>query len=114
EKTADYSGGEGKAVYKNNYALSFGTVCNGNTGDFEWGSDPFENAQNILNTLLDEENVYYTYLDADLSNEEDVSWNIEVTQTGPVYAYFNNGHPDVNVYVNGEFKQSYFGRFYKN
>ena len=114
EKVADYPSDDGKAVYKNDYALSFGTVCNGNADVFEWGDDPFENAQNILNTLLDENNIYYTYLDAKLTDDEDVSWDIEAEQTGPVYVYFNNGHADVDVYVNGEFKQTYFGRFYKN
>ena len=113
-KIADYPERDGTAVYKNEYALDFGTVCVGDTREFKWGADPFENAQIILNTVLNEDNTYYTYLNTDLTDAEDVTWDIEVSQTGPVYAYFNSGHSDVDVYVNGEFKQTYFGRFYKN
>ena len=42
-------------------------------------------------------------------------WNIHVTEAGPVYVYFkNNEHREADVYVNGEFKQTYFARSYRN
>lgn len=113
-RVSDYPNDDSKAVYKNEYSLDFGTICNGNSSEFEWLNDPFENAQAILNTLLDEENVYYTYLDAELTDDDFVAWNIQVTQSGPVYAYFNSGHADADVHINGKFKQTYFSRFYKN
>ena len=114
EKVSDYPEEKNKAVYKNSYALGFGTRCLGDIDEFEWGATPFESAQNILNSLLGEDNNYFTTLEADLTEEEEVSWDIEVTQSGPVYVYFNNGHQDVDIYINGEFRQTYFGRFYKN
>ena len=89
-------------------------MCRGEATDFQWEINPFENAQKILNALLGEENEYYTELSPQMTDDEEVSWNIEVQRTGPVYAYFNNGHADADVYVDGKFKQTYFGRFYKN
>ncbi len=114
ETVSAYPGQEKAYIYQNGYALDFGTVCRGEATDFQWEINPFENAQKILNALLGEENEYYTELSPQMTDDEEVSWNIEVQRTGPVYAYFNNGHADADVYVDGKFKQTYFGRFYKN
>lgn len=109
-----YPGQKDAEIFINEYALDFGTVCRGHAAEFQWENDPFQNAEKILNELLGEDNKYYTPLSTRMTDDEEVSWNIEVVQSGPVYAYFNNGHADADVYVNGEFKQTYFGRFYKN
>ena len=114
ETVSSFPGQEKAHIYINEYALDFGTVCRGDATDFTWGTNPFENAEKILNALLGEENKYYMELSSRLTDDEEVSWNIEVEKEGPVYAYFNNGHADADVYVNGKFKQTYFGRFYKN
>ncbi len=116
EKVSDYAGGEGRAVYRNDYALSFGTVSRGNVSEFEWAQDPFESAETILNDILGEDdNEFYTHLPFEMTEDEEVSWNIHVTEAGPVYVYFkNNEHREADVYVNGEFKQTYFARSYRN
>ncbi len=114
EFIADYPGEREALIYKNEFALDFGTICLGEAEKFEWEDDPFKNAEKILNELLGEENNYYRSLSSVMTEEDEVSWEISVDQSGPVYAYFNNGHADADVYVNGKLKQPYFGRFYKN
>ena len=109
EEVAAYPGQEKANIYKDEYALDFGTLCRGEATEFRWEANPFENAEKILNELLGEDNKYYTQLFPRLTNDEEVSWNIEVERTGPVYVYFNNGHADADVYVNGIFKHTYFG-----
>lgn len=101
-------------IFENECALNFGTKCSEMVQEFKWGNNPFDNIQNMFNVILGENNRFFEEFDSEITNNKEVSWNIEVSQSGPVYAYFNCGHKDADIYVDGQYKQSYFGRFYKN
>ena len=119
EKTDSEDLPEGVNVYKNEQALSFGTVVDKNVSDFEWSNDnsSFSNQQRIIR-LITGQNEAGQVLEKQEYDEQFRDgkriWNITVIADGPLYCYWKVGHKETSVYVNNTFKQRYFSRFYKN
>ncbi len=110
---------EGVNAYKNEKALSFGTVVDKNVSDFEWSKDnsSFSNQQRIIR-LITGQNEAGQVLEKQEYDEQFRDgkriWNITVIADGPLYCYWKAGHEETSVYVNNTFKQLYFSRLYKN
>ncbi|MCI8466477.1 MAG: YfhO family protein [Lachnospiraceae bacterium] len=96
---------EGIDLYRNPYALSAGypsmlsKLPEGQTGVFEY-------QEQFLSGVLGESAGFYTKVDVAEESTDSLSqteWKIHATEDGPLYVYFTNGQPGMQIYVNGEY-----------
>lgn len=102
-------------AYENPYALSTGFLVSERARDFKPRTDVFENHRKTAKLLLGED--VELYKDADITLEKtknSLVWTAKATADGPFYMYMNCSHPEKELYVNGEYRQLYFNRFYRN
>lgn len=107
----------GNKIYKNKYALPFGVAVDKKASNFKWSDDAFANQRMMIKEMLvgSQGNDLFIRMDKEESiGEQGLTYNITVSDSGEIYAYFRSGHPDAMIYVNGEFRQTYFSRFYHN
>lgn len=119
QKKEDENLPEGISIYENQKALSFGTVIDKAASNFNWSDDNsiFTNQQKFVKMVTGEEEsekilVKQRYEER-FKNGKRI-WDITAVSDGPLYCYWNAWHEDSSAYVNGEFKQPYFSKFYKN
>lgn len=99
-------------LYKNPYALSFGTIVESDIGNLEYSQNPFENQELILEAMTGQRQEVYKK--QEVEERKASEWEITIKDDGAAYAYFSSGHSEVSFYVNGEYRQPYYSRAYKN
>ena len=98
-------------VYQNEYALGLATRVCGFEVD-QWKDDPFLNQLAVLHAMTGgNEAVYLPQSYEEIGPGE---WNAVVERDGPLYLYFPVTHDNRELWVNGEYIENYFVRFYKN
>ena len=108
-RTVSYEGKEA-VLYKNENALKLITPFNGEETEISFGDNPFENQNDLIKTLSGIDQDLY---DAQPFTQTDsTEWQITVNEDGPVYIYFSDDHQQTDLYINDEYVQSYYGRFY--
>jgi uncharacterized membrane protein YfhO len=112
EKLSDHN-----KVFINESALGMGTVVDQKAANFKWDKNVFDNHVKFINELTGKnsaEQLYKKLTVLPIKKTKTADWKLKITASGPAYAYFTNDHSEAELYVNGEFKQIYFSRFYKN
>lgn len=102
-------------AYENPYALSTGFLVSEKARDFTPRTNVFENHRKTAKLLLGED--VELYKDAEITLDKtktSLVWTAKATADGPFYMYMNCSHPEKELYVNGEYRQLYFNRFFRN
>lgn len=110
---------EGISIYENEKALSFGTVIDKEAANFKWSDDNniFSNQQKFVKMITGDEESERILVKQKYEERFEKGkriWEVTAVSDGPIYCYWRAGHEDSSAYVNGEFKQPYFSKFYKN
>ena len=109
------SEGSDVRLYRNNSALGFGFGIPSQARSVSFGSDPFCNQELLIGELsgADASGLYVpeqaTLSDATGSNSDGVfeyTWNISVSQDGPLYLWVAAAPAGTRVVCNGEFLQT--------
>ncbi len=119
QKKEDENLPEGISIYENQRALSFGTVIDKEASNLNWSNDKsiFTNQQKFVKMITGEEeseNILVKQKYEERFKKGKRVWDITAVSDGPLYCYWNVWHKDSSAYVDGEFKQPYFSKFYKN
>lgn len=109
------SEGSDVRLYRNNGALGFGFGIPSQARSVSFGSDPFDNQELLIGELsgADASGLYVpeqaTLSDAAGSNSDgafECTWNISVSQDGPLYLWVAAAPAGTRVACNGEFLQT--------
>lgn len=83
-------------LYRNPYSLKPLYAASNRIQDFEWGANPLESQNNLLNALIGEEKEYFTKLTkrqeyTESKATEKTTYIITMPSNGPLYAYLPRG-----------------------
>lgn len=112
-------------IYKNEYALPLGyNISKTALQDLEYGENPFENQEKLINSFCGTDTNVYDNLDIRLIESNDQGseeYCIKTICDGPVYIYLNGadihenyGIDNCKLYVNSKFIQNICMRFRTN
>lgn len=102
-------------AYDNPYALSLGFLVSEKARDFTPKTNVFENHRKTAKLLMGTDVTLYQ--DAQITMKKtktSLVWTAKATADGPFYMYMDCSHPDKKMYIDGEYRQIYFNRFYRN
>lgn len=99
-------------IYENDEALNLATEVSHINVTEKWTNNPFENQNLIMNTVYGQ--TLNLWKQQEIIENGNSKWIVQVNEDGPLYLYFADNHSSCDLLINGEYLETYYGRFYTN